>query len=33
LSKFQDLMPDWVEQEVVGSYLLDMPGGKKMLQR
>jgi ATP-dependent Lhr-like helicase len=22
LSKFQDLMPDWVEQEVVADYLL-----------
>jgi ATP-dependent Lhr-like helicase len=22
LSKFQDLMPDWVEQEVVAGYLL-----------
>jgi ATP-dependent Lhr-like helicase len=24
LSKFQDLMPDWVEQEVVARYLLDV---------
>jgi ATP-dependent Lhr-like helicase len=26
LSKFQPLMPPWVEQEVVGSYLLDIDG-------
>ncbi len=26
LSKFQPLMPPWVEGEVVASYLLDVPG-------
>ncbi len=26
LSKFQPLMPDWVQREVVGRFLLDVPG-------
>ena len=26
LSKFQPLMPPWVEREVIGRYLLDVPG-------
>jgi ATP-dependent Lhr-like helicase len=29
LSKFQDLMPDLVEQEVVANYLLDIPGASR----
>jgi ATP-dependent Lhr-like helicase len=28
LSKFQDLMPDWVEQEVVADYLLAVSGAR-----
>ena len=28
LSKFQALMPDWVEREVVGAYLLDVAGAR-----
>jgi ATP-dependent Lhr-like helicase len=31
LSKFQDLMPDWVEQEVVAGYLLAVSGAKLWL--
>jgi ATP-dependent helicase Lhr and Lhr-like helicase len=31
LSKFQPLMPPWVESEVVGRYLLDVPGAKRWL--
>ncbi len=31
LSKFQPLMPPWVEQEVVANYLLDVPGAKRWL--
>ena len=31
LSKFQPLMPPWVEREVVGSYLLDVDGTEKWL--
>jgi len=26
LSKFQPLMPPWIEREVIGRYLLDVPG-------
>lgn len=29
LSKFQPLMPPWVEQEVVARYLLDLPGAAR----
>ena len=28
LSKFQPLMPDWVEREVIAHYLLDVPGSR-----
>ena len=28
LSKFQALMPEWVEREVVGAYLLDVAGAR-----
>jgi ATP-dependent helicase Lhr and Lhr-like helicase len=28
LSKFQPLMPDWVQREVVGAYLLDVEGAR-----
>jgi ATP-dependent helicase Lhr and Lhr-like helicase len=31
LSKFQPLMPPWVEREVVGSYLLDVAGAWRRL--
>jgi len=31
LSKFQSLMPPWVESEVVARYLLDVPGAKRWL--
>ena len=31
LSKFQPLMPPWVEREVVGSYLLDIDGAEQWL--
>jgi ATP-dependent helicase Lhr and Lhr-like helicase len=31
LSKFQPLMPPWVEREVVGSYLLDVAGAWRWL--
>jgi ATP-dependent Lhr-like helicase len=31
LSKFQPLMPTWVEQEVLASYLLDVPGARRWL--
>ncbi len=31
LSKFQPLMPPWVEREVVARYLLDVPGAKRWL--
>jgi len=33
LSKFQPLMPDWVEREVVARYLLDMAGAQQWLAR
>ena len=33
LSKFQPLMPDWIEQEVIAEYLLDVSGAKKWLKR
>lgn len=29
LSKFQPMMPPWVEREVVSRYLLDVPGAKR----
>jgi ATP-dependent Lhr-like helicase len=32
LSKFQDLMPEWVEQEVVADYLLAVRGARDWLQ-
>jgi ATP-dependent helicase Lhr and Lhr-like helicase len=32
LSKFQPLMPSWVEREVVGRYLLDVTGTQKWLE-
>ncbi len=32
LSKFQPLMPDWVEREVVAGYLLDLPGAAEWVQ-
>ncbi len=31
LSKFQPLMPSWVEQEVLAAYLLDVPGARHWL--
>lgn len=31
LSKFQPLMPPWVEREVIGNYLLDVDGTEKWL--
>ena len=31
LSKFQALMPPWIEREVVGSYLLDPSGASRWL--
>jgi ATP-dependent Lhr-like helicase len=31
LSKFQPLMPPWIEQEVVANYLLDVVGSKNLL--
>jgi ATP-dependent Lhr-like helicase len=31
LSKFQPLMPPWVESEVIARYLLDVPGAKRWL--
>jgi len=31
LSKFQPLMPDWVEQEVLATYLLDIEGARRWL--
>ena len=31
LSKFQALMPDWVEREVVGAYLLDVAGARRFV--
>jgi AAA+ ATPase superfamily predicted ATPase len=31
LSKFQPLMPPWVEREVVAGYLLDVDGAKRWL--
>ncbi len=31
LSKFQPLMPSWVEQEVLAAYLLDVPGASRWL--
>ena len=33
LSKFQDLMPDWVEQEVVADYLLDVKSAQSWTAR
>jgi ATP-dependent Lhr-like helicase len=33
LSKFQDLMPEWVEQEEVADYLLAVPGAKLWLSQ
>ena len=32
LSKFQPLMPQWVEQEVLFDYLLDRRGAERWLQ-
>jgi ATP-dependent Lhr-like helicase len=32
LSKFQPLMPPWVEREVVASYLLDVRGAERWLK-
>jgi len=31
LSKFQPLMPEWVEREVLGTYLLDVDGTRRWL--
>jgi ATP-dependent helicase Lhr and Lhr-like helicase len=31
LSKFQPLMPPWVEREVISRYLLDVPGARQWL--
>lgn len=31
LSKFQPLMPDWVQREVVAAYLLDVDGARRWL--
>jgi ATP-dependent Lhr-like helicase len=33
LSKFQPLMPDWVEREVLTNYLLDIPATRDWLTR
>ena len=33
LSKFQPLMPPWVEQEVVANYLLTLAGTRMWLTR
>lgn len=33
LSKFQPLMPAWVEREVVGRYLLDITGARQWVTR
>lgn len=33
LSKFQPLMPIWIEREVLGTYLLDSPGACRWLKR
>jgi ATP-dependent Lhr-like helicase len=33
LSKFQDLMPKWVEQEAVADYLLDVKGAQDYTRR
>ena len=33
LSKFQPLMPPWVEREVIAGYLLDVPGAMRWLNR
>ncbi len=32
LTKFQPLMPSWVQSEVVGSYLLDIQGARRWLK-
>ncbi len=32
LSKFQPLMPDWVQREVVAAYLLDIDGARRWLR-
>jgi ATP-dependent helicase Lhr and Lhr-like helicase len=32
LSKFQPLMPDWGEREVLFDYLLDRPGAERRLR-
>ena len=31
LTKFQPLMPPWVEREVISRYLLDVPGAGRWL--
>ena len=31
MSKFQPLMPPWVEREVISRYLLDAPGTQRWL--
>jgi ATP-dependent Lhr-like helicase len=31
LSKFQPLMPEWVEREIVASYLLDVKGASRWM--
>ena len=31
LSKFQTLMPPWIEREIVAKYLLDMSGARRWL--
>lgn len=33
LSKFQPLMPDWVEREVVARYLLDVEGAREWVKK
>jgi ATP-dependent Lhr-like helicase len=32
LTKFQPLMPSWVERETVANHLLDIPGTKQWLR-
>ena len=33
LSKFQPLLPPWLQREIVASYLLDIPGARRWLAR
>jgi len=32
LSKFQDLLPEWAQREVVGGFLLDVEGAERLLE-